>query len=254
MEIDMSPSKVRPGRVASALLFICIAGAVGCGQEPQAPTEEPATELAALASGALAFRMLSSGGSHVCGVTTDERAYCWGENNSGQLGNGLNDVQNCNTTPCNPRPVAVLGGLRFRQLSAGTRTARMRPVPVGGTLRFRQVAAGESHTCAISTADVAYCWGLNTSGQLGDGTTLDRLRPVRVADGRLWRHLSGGNSYTCGVTTTDRGYCWGLDLVGSLGNGPAGSSNRPVAVAGGHVFRRIEAGRHTCGITRTYQA
>src|SRR5829696_5427142 len=229
MEIDMSPSEVRPGRIASALLFICIAGAVGCGQEPQAPTEEPATELAALASGALAFRMLSSGGSHVCGVTTDERAYCWGENNSGQLGNGLNDVQNCNTTPCNPRPVAVLGGLRFRQLSAGflhscglttgaqvycwgrnsegqlgdgTRTARMRPVPVGGTLRFRQVAAGESHTCAISTADVAYCWGLNTSGQLGDGTILDRLRPVRVADGRLWRHLSGGNSYTCGVTTT----------------------------------------------------
>jgi alpha-tubulin suppressor-like RCC1 family protein len=31
-------------------------------------------------------------GGHTCGVTTDDQVYCWGNNGSGQLGNGSTDI------------------------------------------------------------------------------------------------------------------------------------------------------------------
>jgi alpha-tubulin suppressor-like RCC1 family protein len=42
-------------------------------------------------------------------------------------------------------------------------------------------AAGQYHTCGVTLGNVAYCWGLNSEGQLGDGTTTTRLTPVAVA-------------------------------------------------------------------------
>jgi alpha-tubulin suppressor-like RCC1 family protein len=33
------------------------------------------------------FRHLSAGSSHTCGTTQDDRIYCWGINDHGQIGN-----------------------------------------------------------------------------------------------------------------------------------------------------------------------
>src|SRR5919201_1241535 len=77
------------------------------------------------------------------------------------------------------------------------------------TLSFRQVSTGGgAHTCGVTTADVAYCWGRNADGQLGDGTTSDRLRPVPIAGGRRLRQVSAGDFHTCGVNPFDRAFCW----------------------------------------------
>jgi hypothetical protein len=40
---------------------------------------------------------------HTCGLTTDNRAYCWGDNEDGQLGDGTNDDK--------LTPVAVIGAM-----------------------------------------------------------------------------------------------------------------------------------------------
>jgi len=51
---------------------------------------------------------------------------------------------------------------------------------VAGGVTFAAVRANEYHTCGVTAAGAAYCWGQNGSGQLGDGTTINRLTPVRV--------------------------------------------------------------------------
>ena len=272
--------------LAGGLLVI----ALGCRENAESPTGPAATApettpALATAAGTLSFTQVSvgggpTGGGHSCGVTTDDRAYCWGDNEHGQLGNGTNSgPEDCNGWPCSIRPVAVLGGLRFDHVSAGgnhscgvttdnrvfcwgynpngalgdgTTTTRLTPVAVAGGRHFRQVRAGNGHTCAITPLDVAFCWGYNAKGQLGDGTTTRRLTPVRVAGGHSWRQLSGGAGHTCGVTTDDRPYCWGNNSDGQLGDGTTTDRLKPVTVSGGLLFRQIDAGfHHTCAVRTT---
>jgi alpha-tubulin suppressor-like RCC1 family protein len=166
---------------------------------PTAP--EPAPALDITAAHTLAFRQVSTGFGHTCGVTTNNLAYCWGFNLFGQLGDGT-------TTILSATPVAVAGGLRFRQVSAGS-----------------------DHTCGVTTDSLAYCWGINRSGELGNGTTTNRLKPVRVAGGHLFRGVSGASHHSCAVTTGDRAFCWGQNSLGELGDGTTTNRLTPVAVA-----------------------
>jgi alpha-tubulin suppressor-like RCC1 family protein len=247
-----------------------VVAALGCREDAESPTApELKPALTATAPSALAFRQVSAGGSS-CGVTTDNRAYCWGSNSVGQLGDG--------TTTQRLTPVAVAGGLLFRQVAAGygqtcgvatdnraycwgrnfdgelgdgTTTMRPAPVAVVGGLNFVQVDAGVRHTCGLSYPDRrAYCWGSNAYGQLGDGTTTNRLTPVAVMGGRQFRHVSAGEFHTCGVTSTYQTFCWGRNQHGELGDSTTTTRLIPVPVAGGRQFRQVDAGwSHTCAVS-----
>lgn len=267
--------------VVPLLLPLLVLAACGEEQPPTAPGPGPALD--ATPALVLSFRQLSGGRHHTCGVTTGDRAYCWGANVSGELGDGTGNSSRT--------PVAVAGGLSFRQVSTGhfhtcgvttedraycwgANLGRLgdggtsnsaTPVAVVGGLRFREVSAGPAHTCGVTIDDQAYCWGSNGHSQLGDGTTIDRLAPVAVAAGLRFRHVSAGgdvgraagdigggpsDNYTCSVTTGDRAYCWRNNRYGQLGDGTMDQSARPVAVAGGLRFRNVSAGgRHACGVT-----
>src|SRR5919108_385350 len=235
-------SFVGPSASYAGVLILIFA----CNGDSEAPTAPAQSELGLATTGstALVFRQVSAGSFlHTCGVTTDDRAYCWGVNFLGQLGDG--------TTSLSLTPVAVAGGLRFRQVSVG-----------------------DDHTCGVTTDYQAYCWGANSAGQLGDGnledcggfnppctdppTTANRLTPVRVRGGLQFRQVDAGKWHTCGVTTDGRAYCWGNNYYGQLGNGMTGDAGRytdqpiPVAVVDGHRFRQVSAGvSHTCGVTPT---
>jgi alpha-tubulin suppressor-like RCC1 family protein len=54
------------------------------------------------------------------------------------------------------------------------------PVAVSGGLAFSAVSAGNDHTCGVTRSGTAYCWGLNSNGQLGDGTHNNSSVPVAV--------------------------------------------------------------------------
>jgi alpha-tubulin suppressor-like RCC1 family protein len=94
-----------------------------------------------------------------------------------------------------------------------------------------RITAGQSHTCGLTAAFTAYCWGDNTFGQLGDGTTTDRLTPTAVGGGLTFAYLKAGDLSTCGVTTTGVGYCWGDNEYGQLGNGGHTAALLPTKIA-----------------------
>jgi alpha-tubulin suppressor-like RCC1 family protein len=262
-----------------------LALAVSCREDaysPTAPTTEPALALATTTA-ALAFRQVSVGAGHACGVIADGRAYCWGSNESGELGDG--------TIAESTAPVAVAGGYRFRSVSAGraftcgvTTEDRVycwghnpygelgigttgpeycfagiecstKPMRLAGGLRFRESSAGQDHACAVTTDSHVYCWGLNGFGQLGDGTTTGRLAPVAVARSVRFSHVDAGNYHTCGVTTQHHAYCWGENSYGQLGTRGGGrdwqhTQLRPTVAAGGLKFTQVNAGYFvTCGVT-----
>lgn len=206
---------------------------------------------------------------HTCGVTASDHVYCWGNNGSGQLGDG--------TTAPDSVPVPVATTHSFRQVTAGgahscgvttadevycwgnnisgqlgdgSTTDRSTPVAVSTTNSFRQVTAGPYHTCGVTTADEPYCWGRNSFGRLGDGTTTDRLTPVAVSTANSFRQVTAGAVHTCGVTTADEPYCWGLNDSGQLGDGTTATDSTPVAVSTTNSFREVTGGgKHTCGVT-----
>jgi alpha-tubulin suppressor-like RCC1 family protein len=124
------------------------------------------------------------------------------------------------------------------------------------------VSAGFTHTCAITTAGAAFCWGSNTRGELGDGyftgmsLTVNRLTPAPVFGGLVFANVSAGMVYTCGVTTAGTGYCWGDNTQGQVGNNsgpiPATGDYRraPQVVMTTYSFASISAGiNHSCGVT-----
>jgi alpha-tubulin suppressor-like RCC1 family protein len=189
------------------------------GPGPEAPS------LSTAAATALSFYQVSGGYTHSCGVTNDNRAYCWGFNDRGQLGDG-------------------------------THTSRLTPVPIGGALRFRQIAAGNQHTCAVTTDFRAYCWGQGADGELGNGTVTDRSTPVPVVGGHHFRQVDAGQYHTCGVSYPgNRAFCWGYNGSFALGDGTSTGRSSPVAVSGGHQFRQVDAGFfHSCGVTTTNRA
>jgi alpha-tubulin suppressor-like RCC1 family protein len=86
--------------------------AIGCHDGTESPTESgPLPQAKVAAAAALAFRQVSAGSYHTCGITPEGEAYCWG---LGPLGDGQGGY------PRSSRPVAVAGTLRFRQVSTGS--------------------------------------------------------------------------------------------------------------------------------------
>jgi alpha-tubulin suppressor-like RCC1 family protein len=110
---------------------------------------------------------------------------------------------------------------------------------------------GESHTCGLTAAGAAYCWGQNAAGQLGVGDAVLRSSiPLPVTGGLTFATLSAGDAHTCGLTTNGVAYCWGWNFDGQLGTGSAGApSGTPVIVAPRLSFLAIASGHsHTCAV------
>jgi alpha-tubulin suppressor-like RCC1 family protein len=249
----------------------------GCRNEAPSPTEPAsAASSSVAAAGQLSFLQVSAGIEHACGVAADGKAWCWGANQFGELGIPPEDSPfPCSSRPCSLRPIAVSGGLRFRQLSAGnhftcglttgdkvfcwgendvgqlgtgsTATYSSTPTEVAGNRKYLQVSAGFGNmACAINLVRSAFCWG---SGRLGNGSIRSSRSPVKVSGNLAWLQLAVGGGYGCGITTIHQTWCWGVNSRGQLGNGTITETRAPVRSAQGFAVAQIDAGgATTCAV------
>jgi alpha-tubulin suppressor-like RCC1 family protein len=176
------------------------------------------------------------------------------------------------------RPVAVLGGHKFRsiagglmhtcgvtrdeeafcwgwnsvgQLGDGSTTARFEPTRISGYLDFASISAGLEYTCGTRKDGTAYCWGANEYGQLGRGYETEYSETATpVSDRLVLTALTTGLAHTCGLSADSAAYCWGGNSIGQLGTGDSTSTSRPTVVSGDLQFTQLAAGFfHTCGVT-----
>jgi alpha-tubulin suppressor-like RCC1 family protein len=146
--------------------------------------------------------MVASLVGHSCGLTQIRSIRCWGNNDSGALGDG-------------------------------TTGSRLTPVDVLGLSNVDSIATGGGHSCALARARGVWCWGLNESGELGDGTTGNRVTPVSVSGlGDDVDAIAAGGGHSCVLTGRGGVKCWGNNRVGQVGDGTNRNRRRPVDVSG----------------------
>jgi alpha-tubulin suppressor-like RCC1 family protein len=159
----------------------------GTGATGLASTDRPAP---VTVTGGLTFAKLTAWMHHTCGITGAGGVWCWGRNDTGQVGDGTPNALGA------PSPVVVAGGGAY------------------GT-----IAAGGMHTCALATGGEARCWGANYHGQLGNGTNAGAPTPVAVVGARTYAFLASGHSHACALDQAGGAWCWGENEYGQLGNG-----------------------------------
>ena len=124
------------------------------------------------------------------------------------------------------------------------------PAP-DGAIQFAAVTAGYFHSCGLTLAGRAYCWGGNTWGTLGDGSRTASNRPVAVAGGLRYTMIESGAGHTCGVTESGKVYCWGLNDEGHVGaDWVSRGIEEPHVLPGNQFWVRVSAGHdHSCALT-----
>lgn len=207
-------------------------------------------------NGALAgktIKKLVAGVLTKCVLASDDKVYCWGYGESGEIGNGANLTVN---EPTQINMSGALAGKTIKDISSasngfcviasdnkvycwgsnagnltatslnGTSNVPLQVVDTNNVLNGKTlnvIASGISHVCVIANDNKIYCWGSNDGGELGRGTSgLNSILPPAQVDmlnfaGKTPNSLSSGFRTSCATTTDNSFFCWGENDDNQLG-------------------------------------
>jgi alpha-tubulin suppressor-like RCC1 family protein len=184
------------------------------------------------------FARIEAGYYQTCALDTAGLAWCWGQNDSGQIGDGSGEGR--------AAPVAVSGDRQFTDLSAGdrfvcglsggeawcwgaARAGELGPHPPSATPVRLQGTGGATHVRASmgSSTNVsahpygcvlrngrAECWGGAIRALREAGAAPARLEPTFGATA-----LAAGSDHVCVLDRRGYAYCGGGNYFGQLGDG-----------------------------------
>jgi alpha-tubulin suppressor-like RCC1 family protein len=228
----------------------------GSGELGRGTTSTPSPSLPQeVPLGADGVKAVAAGGSvlldvaHTCAIledrsttpATNKGVKCWGNNSSGQIGNGSIRAS---------APYSVNSPTQVTGLTGGT-----------GVNAVRAIVAGGSHSCALmdfaspENGGAVKCWGDNSRGQLGTGTTQTEPAPQSTmtfeSSGALG--IAAGLRHTCAITNVGSVKCWGDNEHLQLGVANAVGQDKwrvtPVEVPGLTGVVSLATGdRHTCAL------
>jgi len=141
---------------------------------------------------------LTCGSWHGCAWNEAGKAWCWGKNLSGQLGNG------------GKKNVAAA-------------------IQVQGLSDVVHMAAGRNHTCATLKNGEVWCWGSNSSAQVtASPATKSALTPQKIDFAGKATRVAAGKRHSCLLTDSGDVYCWGGNDHGQIGDGTLTQQSKPV--------------------------
>ncbi|MBC8071126.1 MAG: hypothetical protein IAG13_22565 [Deltaproteobacteria bacterium] len=213
----------------------------------QRPVDVPAVDL-----GALAATRVVAGLAHTCALLANQEVRCWGESESGILG----DPSFTQDFGDDPDEVPAAGA----------------SVQLGGPATA--IDAGNQHTCALLANSTVRCWGFGNAGRLGLGSNDNIGDDETPADhavqlGGNALQIVAGRAHTCAVRDDNALVCWGTGNSGKLGTGAnddlgdvpeqvpsmlvpvvvhdeAGVALLAVDAGGDHTCARLTGGRLRC--------
>ncbi|MBW4030766.1 MAG: hypothetical protein HIU57_08895 [Acidobacteria bacterium] len=194
---------------------------------------------------------VSQGQFSTCSVLSGGTIDCWGQNASGDLGDG--------NTAMSSVPVPVSSITNATSVSMGTNFACATlttghvdcwgdnstgelgdggaesssdvPVNVSSITNAVEVSAGDKGACALLSTGSIDCWGDNSTGELGNASTSQSDIPVAVSSITNATAVSVGMEFACAVLSTGSVKCWGTNASGELGNASTSPSDIPVTVS-----------------------
>lgn len=209
----------RRGGTATALtLAVALTLSAFGGTAASATEEEP------LPFAEVGFTALAGGANQNLALGVDGRAYGWGFNGQGRVGDSTTET-------------------------------RLSPVLLDSNAPFVQVAAGNAHSLGVTADGKVYAWGAGTQGKLGDGTMSDHLSPALASalpQDTTFVQVDAGKYHSLALADTGVIYGWGANGQGQLGNGTIAadvSIPTPVANPAGVQFAQVSGGeQHTLAL------
>jgi hypothetical protein len=163
-------------------------------------------------------RSIAVGHNFSCALDADGGISCWGENLSGEIGNGC---AFCGLPGSAAQQEKVLMPLAVTGLSG----------PAAALVASSDYADDPGYSCAVLAAGGVECWGRDSLG-LGASSSLDGIPPTAVPGVTSAVGVTAALSSACALLADGTVACWGLGPLGQPGQHAASYSATAVQVAG----------------------
>jgi len=212
------------------------------------------------------YARFAMGNGNSISLREDGTLWTWGNDESGQLGNG---------TSLNAEgPQPILTNMMWRVVAASAHAAAIRedgqlwlwglnnhgqlgigtfslgpnygesaPRAIATNHSWKAVATGQYFTLALREDGMLWSWGENYNGVLGIGMfSTNSPSPQPVMTNVTWRAISAGSSHALALRDDGTLWAWGLNSHGQLGDGTITNRNSPVRVFSNKTWAAISAG------------
>ena len=144
-------------------------------------------------------------------IKNDGTLWTWGNNASGQLGDGTT----INTTT---------------------------PAQIGTATNWTEIDGGEGYNLALKSDGTLWAWGSNTYGQLGDGTTINKTTPIQIGTATNWAKISSRYRTSYAIKTDGTLWAWGFNSNGQMGDGTTVNKLTPTQIGTLNNYNSVSAG------------